>query len=187
MSLEKEIIELLRSDAKAAIPMIYDHYADNLYGVLMSILGDEDDAQEVLQESFIKYWKKAATYDARKSRLFTWLLNIARNGAIDHLRKRGRKIKREIQADVSDVYNVSVEGIDPDTMDMRKQIGTLDIKQQLVLEALYFKGMTQQEASEALDMPLGSVKTSLRLAMRELRKIFNVDIMTIALILKALS
>ena len=186
MSVEKEIIELLGSAPKRAIPLIYDNYADSLYGVLLNILKDADDAQEVLQLSFVKYWKNADSYDRRKAKLFTWLLNIARNTAIDELRRRGRKVQREIRTDLSDVYMVSEVGINPEAMDIREHVAKLDDRLRLVVEALYFSGMTQQEASEALDMPLGSVKTSLRLAMRELRKTFDVKTLGLLLIISLL-
>lgn len=78
MDIEQHIISLLVTDPKAAIPLIYDHYADSLYGVILSIVGKEEDAQDVLQGSMVKYWKKASSYDPEKAKLFTWLLNIAR-------------------------------------------------------------------------------------------------------------
>ena len=187
MSIENKIISLLNSDARSAIPLIYDHYADNLYGVILSILKNEDDAKEVIQESFVKYWKKANTYDASKSRLFTWLLSIARNTAIDKLRQRKRSHDREIQIDIPDVYSMTGKNWNPEVLDIRDHITSLDKKQRLVLEALYFQGMTQQEASESLDMPLGSIKTSLRLAMRELRKLFDVNTIIILILITLLS
>ena len=180
---EEQIISLLASNPKEAIPILYDDYSANIYGVLLSILDDETEAQEVLQKSFIKYWKKAANYDPKKSRLFTWLISIARNTAIDQLRQTGRKVQREIRTDLSDVYNVKGEELKPELLDVRKHVQGLDPKYQEVLEALYFKGMTQAEASEALEIPLGTVKTRFRIAMRELREVFGVDTLTLLMLL----
>lgn len=184
--IEQHIISLLFTDPKAAIPLIYDHYADSLYGVILSIVGKEEDAQDVLQGSMVKYWKKASSYDPEKAKLFTWLLNIARNGAIDVYRSRGRKQDKEIRMDLSNVYNLRGESINPDIIDIRKQVQGLDEKYQMVLEALYFQGMTQQEASEALELPIGTVKTRFRIAIRELRKVFNVDTLGVLMLLNLL-
>ncbi|NND95160.1 MAG: sigma-70 family RNA polymerase sigma factor [Flavobacteriales bacterium] len=184
--LEEKIIVLLKENPKKAIPLLYDNYSASIYGILLGILKDEDDAQEVLQQSFIKYWKKAANYDNKKSKLFTWLISIARNGAIDKLRQTGRKMQREIRMDLSDVYNVKGEGINPEVLDLRKHVQGLDTKYQEVLEALYFQGMTQQEASEALNIPLGTVKTRFRIAMRELREIFGVDTLSLLILLSVI-
>jgi len=181
-SIEKQIVNLLSERPKEAIPLIYNHYGSSLYGMINAMLGNEAEAQDVLQESFIKYWRNADKYDAEKAKLYTWLLRIARNTALDKLRSKGRKAKHEIRMPFTDVCNESDLGISPDLVDMRKQLGTLDIKYQEVLQALYFEGMTQQEASETLNLPLGTIKSRLRIAIRELRSIFEVSA-TIFLIL----
>lgn len=180
MSQEEQLVILLKKSPKEAIPVLYDKYGGNLYGILLSILKDEEDAQEALQQSFIKIWQKAALYDPDKSKLFTWLLSISRHTALDLLRKKGRTVQREIRMDLSDVYNKEGKELKPELMDMRDHIMTLEIKYQNVLEALYFQGMTQKEASEALELPLGTIKTRLRIAMRELRRIFGAE--TLALL-----
>lgn len=185
-AIEQQIIALLETDPASAIPLIYDHYADSLYGVVLNIVGREEEAQDVLQRSMVKYWKHASSFDPKKARLFTWLLNIARNAAIDVYRSRGRKQDKEIRMDVSDVYTVQGDPINPDVMDIRKQVEGLEVKYQVVLEALYFRGMTQQEASEALDLPIGTVKTRLRIALRELRSIFDVDTLGLLMLLNLL-
>jgi len=170
--LEKHIVELLREGDEKAISLLYEHYGDTLYGVALKVVRDEELAQDVVQESFIKIWKKADTYDPSKAKLFTWLFRITRNTAIDKLRSLGTKSDREIQMDVSDVYNVGVEGHQPELMDMRKHLSKIDPKYREVLEALFFEGMTQQEASEELDIPLGTIKSRLKIGLRELKKIY---------------
>lgn len=170
--LEKHIVELLREGDEKAISLLYEHYGDTLYGVALKVVKDEELAQDVVQESFVKIWKKADTYDPAKAKLFTWLFRITRNAAIDKLRSLSTKTDREIQIDVSDVYSVGVEGIQPELMDMRKHLRQLDPKYREVLEALFFEGMTQQEASEELDIPLGTIKSRLKIGLRELKKIY---------------
>ncbi len=171
--LEKHIVELLHEQDEKAISLLYDHYADTLYGIAYKVTKNEELAQDVVQESFVKIWKNAHNYDSSKAKLFTWLFRITRNTAIDKLRSISTKSDKEIQMDVSDVYNVGIAGYKPEHMDVASHVNQLDEKYQVVLDALFFKGMTQQEASEALDVPLGTVKSRLKIGLRELRKVFG--------------
>jgi len=171
--LEKHIVELLQERNEKAISLLYEHYGDTLYGVAKKVVRDEELAQDVLQESFIKIWKKSDSYDATKAKLFTWLFRITRNTAIDKLRSVNTKSEKEIQMDVSDVYNLGVDSIKPELMDVRENLGQIEDKYQIVLEALFFHGMTQQEASDELDIPLGTIKSRLKIGLRELKKIYG--------------
>ena len=171
--LEKHIVELLHEGNDKAISLLYEHYGDALYGVAYKVVRNEEIAQDVLQESFVKIWNKAHTYDPAKAKLFTWLFRITRNSAIDKIRSLSNKSDREIQLDVSDVYNVGVEDIRPELIDMKKQLDQIEPKYRLVLEALFFEGMTQQEASDELGIPLGTIKSRLKIGLRELRKIYG--------------
>lgn len=180
---EEQIIRLMKRQDKAFVSMVYDHYADSLYGVIKTMIGQEAAAQDVLQESFLKIWQKAHQYDPQKARLFTWLLTICRNTAIDRLRVMQKRVDREIQMDDSVVYNIGTAGFNPQHIGVRELLQGLDPKQQEVFEALFFKGMTQKEASEALDIPLGSVKTRLKIGLRELRKVFGKDISLVSLVI----
>lgn len=171
--LEKHIVELLKERDEKAISLLYDNYADTLYGVAHKVVKDEDLAQDVVQESLVKIWKKADSYDASKAKLFTWLFRITRNTAIDKLRSINTKSDKEIQIDVSDVYNLGVNTTRPEFMDVKEHLNKIEPKYKIVLDALFFEGMTQQEASEELDIPLGTVKSRLKIGLRELRKIYG--------------
>ena len=171
--LEKHIVELLAERDEKAISLLYDNYADTLFGVAYKVVKDEDLAQDVVQESFVKIWKKADSYDASKAKLFTWLFRITRNTAIDKLRSASKKTDKEIQIDASDVYNVGVSAIRPELLDIKEHLDKIEPKYKLVLEALFFEGMTQQAASEELDIPLGTIKSRLKIGLRELRKIYG--------------
>ncbi len=175
--LEKHIVELLQERNEKAISLLYEHYGDTLYGVAKKVVRDEDLAQDVLQESFVKIWKKSDTYDVSKAKLFTWLFRITRNTAIDKLRSVNTKSDKEIQIDVSDVYNLGVDSIRPEFMDVRENLEKIEGKYQIVLEALFFLGMTQQEASDELDIPLGTIKSRLKIGLRELKKIYGSSMM----------
>src|SRR5690606_877642 len=100
--LENHIVELLQERNDKAISLLYEHYGDTLYGVAYKVVRDEELAQDVVQESFIKIWKKSDSYDPSKAKLFTWLFRITRNTAIDKLRSVNNKSDKEIQMDVSD-------------------------------------------------------------------------------------
>ncbi|MEM9142342.1 MAG: RNA polymerase sigma factor [Bacteroidota bacterium] len=180
--LERHIVELLQERDEKAISLLYEHYGDTLYGVAFKVVRDEEMAQDVLQESFIKIWKKSDSYDSTKAKLFTWLFRITRNTAIDKLRSTSTKTDKEIQIDVSDVYNLGVESTRPEFMDVRENLEKIEFKYQVVLEALFFHGMTQQEASEELDIPLGTIKSRLKIGLRELKKIYG-PAMVVVLIL----
>lgn len=171
--LEKHIVELLQERNEKAISLLYDNYADTLLGVANKVVRDPELAQDVVQESFIKIWKKADSYDPSKAKLFTWLFRITRNTAIDKLRSVNTKSDKEIQIDVSDVYNLGVDSIRPEFMDVQENLDKIEDKYQIVLEALFFQGMTQQEASDELDIPLGTIKSRLKIGLRELRKIYG--------------
>ncbi|MEO0570448.1 MAG: RNA polymerase sigma factor [Bacteroidota bacterium] len=171
--LEKHIVELLKERDEKAISLLYDNYADTLFGVAYKVVKDEDLAQDIIQESFVKIWKKSDSYDPTKAKLFTWLFRITRNTAIDKLRSINTKSDKEIQIDVSDVYNLGEQSIRPEFIDVKENLGKLEPKYRIVLEALFFEGMTQQEASDELDIPLGTVKSRLKIGLREMRKIYG--------------
>ncbi len=184
--LEKHIVELLQERNEKAISLLYEHYGDTLYGVAHKVVRNEELAQDVLQESFVKIWKKSDSYDSSKAKLFTWLFRITRNTAIDKLRSVNTKADKEIQIDVSDVYSLGVNSTRPEFMDVKENLGKIESKYQIVLEALFFQGMTQQEASDELDIPLGTIKSRLKIGLRELKKIYGPS-MAIALLLNFLS
>lgn len=172
-SIEKDIVSLLEHGDKKAITLLYDNYADALYGVIKKIITDDETAQDVLQESFIKIWRYSKKYDASKAKLFTWLYRIAYNTAIDKVRSQKNKNGNEVQIDKSTVYKISADELNQDVLDMKKHLDSLDEKYQIVINALFFEGMTQQEASEELDIPLGTIKSRLKIGLRELKKIYN--------------
>ncbi|WP_394751161.1 RNA polymerase sigma factor [Spongiimicrobium salis] len=180
--LEKHIVELLQERDEKAISLLYEHYGDTLYGVAFKVVRNEDLAQDVLQESFVKIWKKSDSYDATKAKLFTWLFRITRNTAIDKLRSVNTKSDKEIQIDVSDVYNLGINSIRPEFIDVKENLDKIESKYQIVLDALFFQGMTQQEASDELNIPLGTIKSRLKIGLRELKKIYGTPALFLFLI-----
>lgn len=172
--IEITIVEKLLVRDTAAISLIYDHYGDALYGMVFKLLKDEDLAKDAIQEGLVNVWKNSDSYDPKKGRLFTWLLNIVRNKALDKLRSIGRK--PEIQMSVLGVYP---EGEDhqtevyTDNMGLHETVAKLDPGKRQLIELSFFKGYTHDEIAQNLDMPLGTVKTRIRSALKELRTILQ--------------
>lgn len=171
---DKEFAVRLANGDHAVIADIYDAYSATLYGIVTKILHDEDEANDVLQDAFVNIWKYGKTFDAAKSSLFTWMLNIARNKAIDRL----RKIKRsgEIQNVGENVYLFETGATseqNTDTIGLSEMVAKLADDKRELIELAYFGGFTQQEVADKLNMPLGTVKTRMRAAIIEMRKYFN--------------
>jgi RNA polymerase sigma factor (sigma-70 family) len=169
---EPDLIKGLQDKDQSALSYLYDQYSGALFGVIMRILKKEEVAEEVLQDVFIKIWDKFDQYDATKGRLFTWMMNIARNQAID--KTRSREISKEqktsgIENIVSKIDNRDFIETHIDGIGVKAILGNLPEEQQFVVEYLYFQGYTQAELAAEFNIPLGTVKTRLRLAMQHLR------------------
>lgn len=171
---EEEIVGMLRAGDRGVMEYLYDHYSGALYGVCLKVVQDETAAQDVLQDAFIKIWKKGAQYDPSKGRLFTWMLNIVRNTSIDYLRSKA--VKYEINGDerVSHIIETnSSQELSTDAIGLRKHMKQLRKEEREILELAYFGGYTQDEISKELEIPLGTVKTRARRALNDLRKILG--------------
>lgn len=172
---EQELIHLLNNQDKKAIAYLYDHYADALYGIVLRIVKKEEIAEDVLQEVFVKVWKNGHQYDARKARLFTWLMNIARNTAINKVQSKGFRKAKMIQ-NIENVVHTNSEqktALNENHLDLKGHVNALDAKYRKVINLIYFQGFTQREVADHLDMPLGSVKSFVRIGLRELKKVFD--------------
>jgi len=167
------IINRLAAKDQEAIRMIYQQYGRTLLGVLVRILGEQSIAEDVLQEALVKVWKNADRYDSSKGRLFTWLLNICRNTAIDKRRSAGFKMSQAIQSEVSVVNTVDQQRaytFNPDQIGIREWVEKLSPDQQEVIDIIYFSGYSHREAAEHLGLPLGTLKTRIRAALKQLRQ-----------------
>lgn len=172
---DPHIIHRLKQMDKGVVAEIYDAYAPALFGVVVQIVRSEAVAEDVLQETFIKVWKNADTYEARKGSLFTWLLNIARNTAIDKTRSKSFRHNGQLQSidlALHDQRDFSTQR-QVDQIGVRKVVEAMEEKYRIIIDLLYFQGFSQQEAHEYLGIPLGTVKSRTRIALRELRRIFE--------------
>lgn len=172
----QRLCDQLRTRDQACIPLLYDHYGDALYGIILRIVGREDDATEVLQDTFMKIWKNGATYDPERGRLFTWMLNIARNLAINRRNSKGFRQQADVQTDEKLVYlSDTARQTVPDTVDVQGMLQQIDGKYRTVISLLYLLGYTQQEVSDRLQIPLGTVKSRVKIGLRELKKLYDFD------------
>lgn len=171
---EEFLYSALKGKSKTAFEYLYDNYSPALYGVIYNILRNEESSNDALQEVFVKIWNNFESYDPNRSRLYTWMMNIARNHSIDKLRSKAVKGDKELKGDKEFARNLNtvssqfVEGIG-----IQKLVDDLEVEQKTIIELLYFKGFTQSEAAEELSIPLGTVKSRVRLAMNKLRKHFT--------------
>ena len=171
---EDILVDLFQQDREKAIPLIYDKYSAALYGIILRIIKEEELAQEVLQDTFVRIWNKSSYYNPQKGRLFTWMMNIARNIAINTLNSKAVKDKSRIQGLDNNVYNIkSSYNTKEEVVDICDILQRLDQKYKTIIELAYFEGFTQKEISEKLDIPLGTVKSSVKIAMRKLKSIYT--------------
>ncbi len=171
---ETSLISQLQNGEQHALAYLYDRYGAALYGVVIRIVNDKNIAEEILQDVFLKIWTRIASYDSQKGKLFTWMLNIARNAAIDKIRSAEitkQKKTKGISGFVSTVESNENVSQTNDGIGLQNVLKQLPPEQQVIIEYLYFKGYTQSELAEEKNIPLGTVKTRLRMAMQTLQSI----------------
>lgn len=172
---QDELILLIRERNQAAFSYLYDNYSQALFGVIQAIVNDNEESEDVLQKTFLKIWNSFNTYEESKGRLYTWMLNIARNLAIDSTRSKHEKIKSKIQSTSENVYKFenafSVESGSSDTIGVRGLVNELKEDHKTIIDLAYFEGYTQEEIAKKLNLPLGTVKTKVRQALLKLREL----------------
>ena len=174
---QEEILPLLSKKDSRAYTLLYDMYSKSLFAVINNLVKDREEAEDVLQEVFVKIWKNIDTYNQSKGRLYTWMLNISRNTAIDKLRSKGfNNSQKNLSSDnfvhLLDDSNKLINKID--SIGIQEFVLKLKPKCIQIIDLLFFKGYTQQEASEELAIPLGTVKTQNRNCINDLRTFLKV-------------
>ena len=174
---QEQLVAQIKARNKESLSFLYDHYSGAIYGIIRRIVQDEDVAEEVLQDAFLKFWNKIDQYDAKKGRLFTWMANVGRNLAIDKL--RSKELKKagktdELESYVSGIEHANKEYQQVDGIGLKEALADLREEEKFVLEMSYFKGYTQSEIADEFDIPLGTVKTRLRMALKNLRSVLKV-------------
>ncbi|MBL7741264.1 MAG: sigma-70 family RNA polymerase sigma factor [Chitinophagaceae bacterium] len=172
---EPELVALLQQRNEKAFSYLYGNYSGALYGIINAIVTDSETANDVLQEVFVNIWRKIGSYDPLKGRLFTWMLNVARNAAIDKIRSKGFRdsLKNQpLSENVDSNIGASVHPVIND-VGLKKMISNLKEEHRVLIDLSYFQGFTHEEIAKAMDMPLGTVKTRIRSALTQLRTLIK--------------
>jgi RNA polymerase sigma-70 factor (ECF subfamily) len=163
----------------AAFEALYDRYSPSLYALLLRILSNAEDAEEVLQETFVKAWTNAKMFDAGRGTEIAWLISIARSRGIDRL--RSRKIRSDRENDAGRETSIRATAVEAtssvdravqsqERVAVRSALAELPDAQRTALELAYFEGLSQSEIAARLGEPLGTVKTRMQLGMKKLRE-----------------
>lgn len=178
------LLELIRDRDQAALAKLYDRHARLLYSLILRIVEDRTDAEEVMQDTFLRIWNQAGTFDPSRGVAAAWMITIARRLAIDRTRSRGHAARhREVTLEAS--ANTPGTTVTPDhearmekeaqAQSVNQALGTLDSSQRDVIELAYFEGLSHGRIAERLQLPLGTVKTRIRSAMKNLRERLTPD------------
>lgn len=169
---EPELVEALKQRDDRAFGYLYDHYSGALYSIVLQIVQSRELASDILQEVFVNIWRRIESYDPSRGRLFTWMLNIARNASIDNVRSKGFQNTQKNQPIPENVNKLgsTVTQTNVDSIGIRKTLEKLRPEHRVLIELAYFKGYTHEEIAEIEDIPLGTVKTRIRNALLQLRQ-----------------
>ncbi|GAB5401445.1 MAG: sigma-70 family RNA polymerase sigma factor [Aureisphaera sp.] len=177
MQSDKILIQQLKEGNSKALSGLYDKYSGALYGVICRICKDEDRAQDILQETFLKIWNKASSYDPDKGQFYTWAYRIARNTTLNTMRSPSKLIQTE---DLSVYKETEVSEENPvDIRTLSGSIKKLDEHHQKALELVYFNGLTHREAHEEMGVPLGTFKSYIQQALKKLREFYQVELILV--------
>jgi len=167
---DNSLIERVRIREHQAMAEIFDRYAGLVYSVALRVLKDSGHAEDVTQEIFFQLWRNPDSFSSSRGALATWLLVVARNRAIDHLRQRrpGEPVDEVVVASATNIQSETERSIMMQRV--RGIIGDLPQEQQQSLQMAFFDGLSHSEIAEKTGQPLGTVKTRIRSALTSLRK-----------------
>ncbi|MGH7600259.1 MAG: sigma-70 family RNA polymerase sigma factor [bacterium] len=175
--------KISRRDANA-FAALYDRYATVLYSLCLAVLKKPDEAEDVLQECFLTVWEKAFAFNGMKGSAYTWLVTLTRHRAIDRLRSKNFQMRLQKPVDfdfdaiADDGANTPLEltSFAERAEIVQKAFATLPVEQREVLRLAYFEGCSQSEIAGQLRVPLGTVKTRARQAMKKLHKLLAANL-----------
>lgn len=175
------VARMAAGDSDEALSEFYAQYASTVLALLTKMLGSPAEAEEILQEVFVELWRRAPQYDAAKGSVIAWVITIARSRALDALRARTRR-HGDRQSQLSEKHALGTERGRPDVLvsstrwhqALRQAIQQLSEDQRAVLELSYFLGMSHAQIADALNLPVGTVKSRILLGMRALRTMLPV-------------
>ncbi|NNK70272.1 MAG: sigma-70 family RNA polymerase sigma factor [Flavobacteriaceae bacterium] len=171
MQNESRLIQDLQNKDTQALSKLYDKYSGAIYGVIIRICRDEGLAENILQDTFLKVWQNSSQYDPAKGRFYTWVYRIARNNTLNELRK-GNNL---IQTTDLGVYEDEKEELPMDYEPLKGSIQKLVSHHRKAIELVYFNGLTHSEAHKVMEVPLGTFKSYVRQALKQLRENYEME------------
>jgi RNA polymerase sigma-70 factor (ECF subfamily) len=172
-----DLISLLKNKNQESFSALYDSYSRALYGVTFKMVQDSDVAKDILQEVFIKIWNHSDKYDSHKGTLFNWMLNITRNSCRDYFRSKHYCIQKLVSENSLEKVNIGNNDFyltyQEENGELYGLTQSLDTKYKEIIDLVYIYGYSQQEVSQMLNLPLGTVKTRSRTAIKILRELYN--------------
>lgn len=181
---DEALIRLIAHSKTEALSVLYDRYGRLVFSLAIHIVGDQATAEEITQDVFFRIWEKASTYRVEQAKVSTWLTSITRYRAIDILRQRGVRPEQNSVDWAEDKLSMLPAGADDpedatelsmEQKRIQKALANLPEDQRQAVALAYFQGMTHTEIAETLKVPLGTVKTRIRLAMQKLREMLRDD------------
>lgn len=178
------LIRRVQDQDQRALYQLYDKYSGALFGVILRMCRDESLAEDLLQETFLKIWRNIGSYDETKGKFYTWAYRIAKNTALNALRKN----KLLIQTDDLSVYSTTNPSeTPPDYTELNGALKKLESHHQEAISLIYFKGYTHREAHLAMNVPLGTFKSYVRQALKSLRKTYGNELLVFWLLTELIS
>lgn len=178
---DAKLIEAIKSRNQDAMVALHQRYVDLIYSLCFRVLNDPQGAEECTQDVFMRVWQNIAQYDGARGSLAGWLVGIARNLAIDRLRQRGRQVTVDDRDALEDRDALIAAHLPNDWRDREKLEGLrlalkdLPTEQYQVVHLAYYGGMSHQDIADELRLPLGTVKTRIRLGLQKLREAWHAD------------
>ena len=179
-SANAELARRLQKREPQAMADLYDRFGRLAYSLIFSIVRDAGVAEDLVQETFMRVWNRAGAFDAERGALGTWLMAVARNRAIDHIRSASARMDRNVYE--LDLFERPEHGTSSSLVDMDRDVlnadsarrvkaamAKLSQNHQKVIELAYYEGLSQTEMAERLGQPLGTIKTWVRTALKHLK------------------
>src|SRR5262245_61277628 len=176
MKTDHELIQSIQKRDRQAFDLFYDRYAQIIFSLCVRILRDTGEAEDVLQEIFVQIWREAERFDAERASVKTWLFTIARSRSLVRYQSL-KTVRQRFEFDVAEEHHqISSNEELQNTSVMQQYVANamqqLSKEQREVLELCYYRGLTQEEISNLLGEPLGTIKSRIRAALMKLRSAF---------------
>lgn len=170
-AIESRIVVLLSQQDKQAIRLIFKYYSAALLNIIIKIVGDKPMSEEVLQQVLMKVWQNSKEYDSSKAGLYSWLVAISRNAALDKRKTRDFKDSQtsKMAAEVVTLENKAGQDNNLEKLMAQQLLEQLPEKYRVLIDMSFFEGYSHQEIADKLEVPIGTVKTRIRAALKHLR------------------